>query len=114
MAPSPSRTFPLQNIAARRRNEHARARALPRFASHVERSWLDTAHLQPTHLYITRKRYSSTEGGDSFSWWMRAFYRNFSPPLNFEMIFGRFLPAVNLVSPARDHCVILACVIEIM
>jgi hypothetical protein len=45
---------------------------------------------------------------------MRAFYRNFSPPLNFEMIFGRFLPAVNLVSPARDHCVILACVIEIM
>src|SRR5882724_13309864 len=32
MAPSPSRTFPPQNIAARRRNGHARAPVLPRIA----------------------------------------------------------------------------------
>ena len=38
----------------------------------------------------------------------------FSSRLNFEAIFGRFLPAMNLVSPARDYCLILACVIEIM
>jgi len=36
MAPSPSRTFPLQNIAARRRNGHARARVLPRVARHAK------------------------------------------------------------------------------
>ncbi len=38
----------------------------------------------------------------------------FSPRLNFETIFGRFLPAMNLVSPTRDHRVILACIIEIV
>jgi Flp pilus assembly protein TadD len=36
MAPSPSRTFPLQNIAARRRNGHATARVLPRVARHAK------------------------------------------------------------------------------
>jgi hypothetical protein len=35
----------------------------------------------------------------------------FSPRLNLETIFGRFLPAMNLISSARDHRVILACVI---
>lgn len=34
--------------------------------------------------------------------------------LNFETIFGHFLPAMNLVSPARNHRVILAYIIEIM
>ncbi len=34
-----------------------------------------------------------------------------SPRLNFETIFGHFLPAMNLISSARDHRVILACVI---
>jgi hypothetical protein len=37
-----------------------------------------------------------------------------SPRLNFETIFGHFLPAMNLVSPTRDHLVILAGVVEIM
>jgi len=37
-----------------------------------------------------------------------------SPRLNFETIFGRFLPAMNLISSARDHRVILTGVVEIM
>ncbi len=37
-----------------------------------------------------------------------------SPRLNFKTIFGHFLPAMNLISPARNHLVILAGVVEIM
>jgi hypothetical protein len=37
-----------------------------------------------------------------------------SPRLNFETSFGHFLPAMNLISPARNHLVILAGVVEIM